>query len=241
MSAASGVTVRWFPPSWIEVTGPGVHLYIDPAYLKTYFARYPRRIDYTSWPDEIDGLPEPLEPADLVLVTHAHKDHCKWVTVARVATDDALVLAPETCRRELGDRITPVAAGDEIEHGDVSIRVVPAYNTPDGRSSKKQHPAGRDVGYLVTVSGVTIYHAGDSDVIPEMHDLGPVDIACLPIGGRFTMDAEEAVAATEVIEPTWVAPMHRLKASPDAFLEALRASPTIAQPTLLEIGDTLTL
>lgn len=241
MSVASGVTVRWFPPSWIEVAGPDAHLHIDPAYLKTYFARYPSRIDYTSWPDEIDGLPEPLEPAELVLVAHAHKDHCKRVTVARTATDDAWVLAPESCRGELGDRITVVSAGDQVEHEGVSIRVVPAYNTEAGRSTTKQHPPGRDVGYLVTVSGVTIYHAGDSDVIPKMHNLGQVDVACLPIDGRFTMDAEEAVAATAIINPRWVVPMHRLKASPEAFLAALRASKPTARTALLEIGETLAL
>ncbi len=242
MSRSGRVTLRWFPPSWIEISSPEAHLYIDPAYLKTYFSHHPGRIDYTGWPDEIDGLPEPLDPADVIAVTHAHKDHCKLVTVARLSTDNTVVVAPAACRRELGDNIGRlVSAGDVVELPGVTIRVVPAYNTSTGSSTRKQHPPGRDVGYVVTTGEVSVYHAGDTDVIPEMGELGHIDVACLPIGGRFTMDHREAAVATSIVNPKWVVPMHRLRVDPGRFLSSLSASGCTAQPVLLHTGAELTL
>ena len=78
------ISIKWFPPSWIQISAQNKLIFIDPAYLKTYFKNYPKKIEFSSWPDPIDGLPEALEKADLILVTHHHKDHCKRVTVERL-------------------------------------------------------------------------------------------------------------------------------------------------------------
>ena len=231
------VTVRWFPPSWIEISHTGGRISVDPAYLRTYFAGHPSRIDYSRWPTEIDGLPEMLEPSDVILVTHHHKDHCKRVTVARVSTEETTIVAPATCVAELAREVTVVTPGDTVDHPAAVVRVLPAHNTPEGRSTRKQHPPGRDVGYLVDAGGVTVYHAGDTDVLPEMADLGRVDVACLPIGGTFTMDPEEAVAATVLIRPRWVIPMHRLKADVDEFVTGLEASGSTSRVAGLAIGS----
>ena len=75
--------IKWFPPSWVQVKAKKRVIYIDPAYLSTNFAHYPKRIEYSKWPDPIDGLPEELERGDIILITHHHKDHCKKVTVNR--------------------------------------------------------------------------------------------------------------------------------------------------------------
>ena len=75
----------------------------------------------------------------------------------------------------------------------MKIKVVDAYNTPQGSSTRKLHKKGNCVGYVITIEGKTIYHAGDTDFIPEMKELGKIDVALLPIGGKFTMDIEEAV------------------------------------------------
>ncbi|PKN70067.1 MAG: hypothetical protein CVU54_08540 [Deltaproteobacteria bacterium HGW-Deltaproteobacteria-12] len=81
------INIKWFPPSWIQIKS-GTHvIYIDPAYLKTNFAHYPKRIEYSKWPDPIDGLPEELEQGNIILITHHHKDHCKGVTVRRLKND----------------------------------------------------------------------------------------------------------------------------------------------------------
>lgn len=64
--------IRWFPPSWIEISYKKSILYIDPAYLKTYYKNHPTKIEYSTWPDEIDGLPEELPIANIILMTQ----HC---------------------------------------------------------------------------------------------------------------------------------------------------------------------
>jgi L-ascorbate metabolism protein UlaG (beta-lactamase superfamily) len=71
------INIKWFPPSWIQIKCKTHIIYIDPAYLKTNFAHYPKRIEYSKWPEPIDGLPEELEQVDIILITHHHKDHCK--------------------------------------------------------------------------------------------------------------------------------------------------------------------
>ena len=78
------IYIKWFPPSWFQIKAGNHIIYIDPAYLKTNFAHYPKKIEYSKWPDPIDGLPEELEKGDIILITHHHKDHCKSVTVNRL-------------------------------------------------------------------------------------------------------------------------------------------------------------
>jgi L-ascorbate metabolism protein UlaG (beta-lactamase superfamily) len=74
---------------------------------------------------------------------------------------------------------------------------------------------------VVTWNQVTFYHAGDTDYIPEMKDLPPIDLAFLPIGGTYTMDIPEAVEATLLINPKVVIPMHFLKADPEEFKKSI--------------------
>jgi L-ascorbate metabolism protein UlaG (beta-lactamase superfamily) len=211
-------------------------IYIDPAYLKTCFKDYPSRIEFTSWLDPIDGLPEELDSADLILVTHHHKDHCKRVTVDRLMRSDTLLIAPQRCTRELGEDIGTIRTGECLELDDVVVRAVPAYNTEEGRSTRKQHRKGWGVGYLITTEGRTIYHAGDTDFIPEMLALGPVDVALLPIGGTFTMDIDEAVEAAMAITPRVAIPVHRFGADPHAFADRVEARSDV-KVAPLEIGE----
>ena len=96
------ISIKWFPPAWIQIKALNKLIYIDPAYLKTYFKNYPKRIEFSSWPEPIDGLPEELEKADLILVTHHHRDHCKRITIDRIRRPDTLVAAPGRCAKELG-------------------------------------------------------------------------------------------------------------------------------------------
>ena len=85
----------------------------------------------------------------------------------------------------------------------VIIKAVPAYNL-----NKEFHPKGYGVGFVIELSGKCIYHAGDTDFIPEMKNLQNIDIALLPVGGTYTMNAEQAVEAAELIKPKIAIPMH---------------------------------
>lgn len=87
------LTITWFPRSWVQIRTAGKIVYIDPAYMKVCFAGYPKKIEYSSWPDPIDSLPEGLERGDIILVTHHHKDHCKRGTLKRLRRSDTLALA----------------------------------------------------------------------------------------------------------------------------------------------------
>lgn len=230
------IFIKWFPPSWFQIKARNKIIYIDPAYLRTYFTHYPKKIEFSKWPDPIDGLPEELEKADVILLTHYHKDHCKGVTVNRLRHADTLVVAPKRCIKELGKGIKVVAPGEEIISGDIKIKPVEAYNTEQGSSTRKVHHKGYGVGYLITIGRKTIFHAGDTDFIPEMREFGTVEIALLPIGGTFTMDIQEAVEAAIAIKPKGVIPMHRSKADPQEFKKKVEAKSNI-KVVPLQIGE----
>ena len=230
------VFIKWFPPSWLQIKTQDTILYIDPAYLRTYFSKHPKKIEFSKWPDPIDGLPEDLEKADVILVTHDHADHCKLVTVNRIRHKDTLLVAPKRCQKKLGKKIAVVEPGEEIKFGGIGVRAIHAYNTQEGSSTQKVHHKGNGVGYRLNIEGRTIYHAGDTDFIPEMKALGPIDVAFLPIGGTYTMDVNEAVKAALAIKPKVAIPMHHAKTDPNEFKLGLEAITDITVLPL-QIGE----
>jgi L-ascorbate metabolism protein UlaG (beta-lactamase superfamily) len=143
-------------------------------------------------------------------------------------------VAPKQCIKALGKEIKAISPGEEITFGDIKIKAVEAYNIKFLK--KIWHRKGNGVGYVITLEGKTIYHAGDTDFIPEMRKLGVIDIALIPIGGIFTMDIQEAVEATIAIKPKVVIPMHILKANPREFKTRVEAKSDV-QVVLLQTGE----
>jgi L-ascorbate metabolism protein UlaG (beta-lactamase superfamily) len=231
------VYIKWFPASWFQIKTRALVIYVDPAYLRSCYTRYPKKIEYSRWPDPVDGLPEKLEKADLILVTHHHQDHVKKVTVKRLKHKNILIVAPERCISLLGDDLHAVAPNEEFTFRGMTIRTVAAYNTETGSSTRKFHHRGDSVGYVLTVEGKAIYHAEDTDFIPEMTSLGSVDVALLPIGGTFTMNDAEAVQAATAIKPQIIIPMHRNKADPEMFKRKIEKKTNI-KVVPLQIGET---
>jgi len=231
------LSIKWFPPSWIQIKTRDSIIYIDPAYLRTYFTKYPPKIEFSKWPDPIDGLPEKLEQADIILLTHDHADHCKKVTVDRLRKENTIVIGPRRCIKKIGNDIRVVEPGEENSFGEIKIKATHAYNTKQGSSTQKVHHKGNGVGHLIMLEGKTIYHAGDTDFIPEMKQLGPIDVALLPIGGTYTMDIKDAVKAAVAIKPAMVIPMHHLKSNPQEFQQKLKSSSDI-KGLLPQIGET---
>jgi len=143
------------------------------------------------------------EPADIILVTHEHYDHCSPEDIQKIRKDSTVIITESDSAKKLSGDIRVVRPGDRLTVLGVQIEAVPAYNT-----NKSFHPKQNGwLGFIVTLAGVRIYHAGDTDLIPEMGSL-KADIALLPVSGTYVMTAEEAVEAARVIKPKLVIPMH---------------------------------
>ena len=155
-----------------------------------------------------------IEKVDLILITHSHYDHCSIKDIQKLAKKGTIVVVPADAQSKI-TRVEDVEMqiienGDELEFGDVKISAVPAYNV-----DKDFHPKSEGwIGYVVKMGNVVVYHAGDSDRIPEMSKLsgygkeGNKFIALLPVSGTYVMNPEEAASAASIISPTVVIPMH---------------------------------
>jgi L-ascorbate metabolism protein UlaG (beta-lactamase superfamily) len=151
--------------------------------------------------------------ADLILVTHGHYDHFSPQDIELLSHERTWLVAPATVAERVTGRVVSIAPGelleDELVRG-VGIAAVAAYNTSkrDADGNVFHPPEAGFVGYDLNVRGERLYHAGDTDVIPEMDAVVGVDVALLPVSGTYVMTPEEAAEAARRISPRVAVPMH---------------------------------
>ena len=161
-------------------------------------------------PFKIRPIPE---KADILLISHEHFDHLSLDDIKKVVTEKTTIVTIPACKKELSGvkahEIKTVKPGDKVALGDVMVEAVPAYNLNKFREPGKPFHPKEDgkVGFVVSVKGVRVYHAGDTDPIPEMKSI-KTDIALLPVSGTYVMTPEEAAEAAVMIKPKLVIPMH---------------------------------
>lgn len=208
-----GVSLQWLGHASFRIRYDKTIIYIDPWKLK-----------------------EAPHDATLVLVSHSHHDHYSADDIAKVSGPQTKFVASAdvAAKEKGGEAITP---GATIESGGVRITGVPAYNP-----NKPFHPKANNwLGFVIEVGGKRIYYAGDTDLTDEMKALKNINVALLPIGGKYTMDAEEAADATKYIKPKVAVPCHYgdvvgSQSDADKFAELAASCAKILKP-----GETINL
>ena len=154
-------------------------------------------------------LAEELHDADVIAITHTHYDHFSPEDIKKVAKEDTLIVAPETCAKEvaqIGLPLITLAAGEATAVKGNVIHAVPAYNVEPERLGFHPQENGW-LGYQVVMDDLTYYIAGDTDQNPDNETLR-CDVALVPIGGTYTMDPKQAAEFVNKIRPRIVIPTH---------------------------------
>ena len=187
----SGKTLKFYAlvHASIRIEYDGREIEIDPV---TKLGN--KMIDYTAMPK-----------ADYIFVTHEHGDHFDKEALKQLTGDKTQLITNKRCAEMLGYGEIMVN-GQSSTFNDITVEAVPAYNISEGRT--QFHPKGRDNGYILTIDGLRIYIAGDTEDIPEMQDIKDIDIAFLPCNQPYTMTTEQLVKAAKTVKPKVLFPYH---------------------------------
>jgi len=160
-------------------------------------------------------IPENSEQADIIFITHSHYDHCSFEDIKKIVKKNTKIILTADSQSKITKLSIPVEIkivepNKEFFIENIKVNTIPAYNLENHGHDKEEGW----VGYIIKIKDTIIYHAGDTDFIPEMNNLTGYNqknikfIALIPIGGRFTMNVDEAVEAVKKIKPFLAIPMH---------------------------------
>jgi L-ascorbate metabolism protein UlaG (beta-lactamase superfamily) len=170
-----------------------------------------------------------LPPADLILLTHEHRDHLDTKALDTLRTDKTKIILTQNCAQQ-------VQGGIILQNGDVTtvdglkIEAIPAYNLVHMRSEGvPYHPKGNGNGYVITFADKRIYVAGDTENTPEMKQLKDIDCAFLPINLPYTMTPEMVADAAKAFKPKVLYPYHYHFGKTDLpkLVELMRNTPEV--------------
>ena len=131
-------------------------------------------------------------------------------TSTKSGSDKTVVFANPTAAAKLDEGVNELRPGESATVGALKIRTIPAYTITKLRASgEPTHPKENEhLGLILEIDDLTFYAAGDTDVIPEMESVGPVDYAFLPVSGKFVMTPDEAAEAVRIVQPSVAIPVH---------------------------------
>jgi len=173
----------------LRIQYDGLEIQVDPV------AKYAPETDYLKFPK-----------ADVILVTHEHFDHFDHDTIATLKKDGTEIVANPAVQKMLGFGTALANGESRVFAKGIKLDAVPAYNTTPGHT--QFHPKGRDNGYVLTIDGLRIYIAGDTEDIPEMASIKDIDVAFLPCNQPYTMTPEQVAKAARMIKPKVLFPYH---------------------------------
>lgn len=163
-----------------------------------------------------------LPKADMIILTHEHRDHLDLKALSIIRTEKSVVVLTDACARQ-------VQGGIVMENGDVKsieglkIEAVPAYNIVHKRKDGSPfHPKGIGNGYVINFGDKRVYVAGDTENIPEMKELREIDIAFLPMNLPYTMTPEMVADAAKAFKPKILYPYHYGKTDTSELVELIK-------------------
>ncbi len=173
--------IHWLGHDSFRIEDQGKQIYIDPWKLSATAVK-----------------------ADYIFVTHSHYDYFSKEDIDKIKTGSTKIVGPVDVANQDGKNAVGISPNQEITLDKLKIKAIPSYNI-----GKKFHPRENNwLGFIITLSdGIVVYHAGDTDFIPEMKSL-KVDIALLPVSGTYVMTADEAIEAANSFQPKIAIPMH---------------------------------
>ena len=177
--------IHWLGQAAVKIVAGGKVIYMDPYQISD------------------------KDKADIILISHSHRDHFSTNDISKIRKKNTVFIAPKDCKKNIEDLfktgVTVLEPGMSTKIGDILIEAVPAYNVIKTHYHPKKN---RWVGYILTIDGVRVYHAGDTERIPEMKNF-TCDIAMLPLGQTYTMNSvEEATEAAMDVKAKIAIPIH---------------------------------
>jgi len=205
-------TLKFHGHACFSIFNDDVHLIIDP---------------WLSGNPDIGKIPDDLRPPTHILVTHNHNDHVGDAVALSKQFDAPIISTPSAARHYRGEGATMdrLHIGGRMPIPGGSIKGTPAFHdSPLAIGENWRVELGAPCGFVVTLDGVSVYHAGDTALFGDMALYGPVDVALLPIDGRMVMEPVDAVRAAEFLDAALTIPMHWRSQDPAAFVKLVEAS-----------------
>lgn len=168
-----------------------------------------------------------LPQADLILVTHEHRDHLDTQAITTLTKANTQVVINQACAKSVSNGIVMKNGDTRTLHG-LKIEAIPAYNILHKRAGGEPfHPQGNGNGYIVTFGDKRVYIAGDTENIPEMKSLKNIDVAFLPMNLPYTMTPQMVADAARAFLPKILYPYHYGQTDPQELVNLLQDSPRI--------------